>query len=1298
MTEPDVHAVKRERGADAPAGASGFWPGLIGFFVDNKLVVAILVALTVFGGIATAPFNWQLGNLPRSAVPVDAIPDIGENQQIVFTEWPGRSPRDVEDQVTYPLTTSLLGIPGVRTVRSFSMFGFSTIYIIFEENVEFYWSRSRVLEKLSSLPPNTLPDGVSPSLGPDATALGQVFWYTLEGRTPAGEVTSGWDPHELRTIQDWTVRYALQSVPGVSEVASVGGYVKEYQVDVDSEAIRAAGVSIDEVADAVRKANLDVGARTLEINRVEYVVRGVGFVQNVADLEEVVVRNVEHTPIRIKDVAKVKLGPALRRGALDKAGAPVVGGVVVTRFGANPMEVIQRIKAKVEEISPGLPSRTLEDGTHSKVTVVPFYDRTTLINETLGTLSTALVQQVLITIIVVLVLLRNLRSSLIISSILPLGVLGAFIFMKLFGVDANIMALSGIAIAIGTMVDMGIVLTENIVEHLERAGPREDRKAIVRRAASEVAPAVLTSTLTTVVGFLPIFALTASEGKLFTPLAFTKTFAMVVALLLAMTVLPVIAHLVLRKARANPSTSPRTSSEWRARLLRPAGVVDLVLILLAVSVMVTWSLLLGATVLVVAIAGLAARVLPGRWSWLPNIVTLAMITIGITVWLADDWLPLGADRGFFANRVFVVVLLALLLGLLRGFIAIYPFVLRWALANKLIALSAPAALLVTGTTIWLGFDSVFGFLPQSVRTSASVSRIAHTVPGLGREFMPAFDEGSFLYMPTTMPHASMGQALEQLSEMDAAIAAVPEVETVVGKLGRVESALDPAPISMYETIVNYKPEYRIDRDGRRLLYAYDDDREGFIRDSQGNLIEDRGGRPYRQWRPHIRRPDDIWKEIQDAASMPGLTSAPELMPIAARIVMLQSGMRAPMGMKIRGPDLETLEQVAVQMEAVLKEVPGVRPATVVADRIVGKPYLEIVLDRTELARHGISIQKVQEIIQMGIGGMTMTRTVEGRERYPVRIRYMREDRATVEDLERVLVPTPLGHQIPLEQLARIRYVRGPQVIKSEDTFLTAYVVFDKDPDRDEVGVVEDARAFIQARLDAGDLKLPPGVSYTFAGSYENQVRSTKTLSVLVPVAILTIFLLIYFQFRRISSALNIMLGAAVAMSGGFLLIWLYGQPWFLRGTFLDTDLRALFQVGTINMSVAVWVGFIALLGIATDDGVVMSTYLHQRFKEDGAPRSIADVRQRTLEAGLRRVRPCMMTTATTLLALLPVVTSTGRGADVMVPMTLPLLGGMSIELITLFVVPVLHCLGEELRLGKRERREDEEPQSAIQST
>ncbi|HJL17332.1 MAG TPA: efflux RND transporter permease subunit, partial [Sandaracinaceae bacterium LLY-WYZ-13_1] len=535
----------------APASGVGppsRWARALGFFVDAKVVVVLLMGLLIFAGLRVAPFEAfeALGWVERDPVPVDAIPDVGENQQIVFTEWAGRSPRDIEDQITYPLSTALMGIPGVRTVRSSSAFGFSTVYVIFDDSVDFYWSRSRVLEKLSSLPDDLLPDGVSPTLGPDATALGQVFWYTLEGRDAEGNTVGGWDLHELRSIQDWTVRYALSGVPGVSEVSSIGGHVQEYQVDVDPDEMRAQGVTLAQVADAVRESNLDVGARTLEINRVEYVVRGVGFLEDLEDLEQVVVASRDHTPVRVRDVAHVHLGPALRRGGLDDAGAETVGGVVVARYRENPMRVIEGVRETIEEIGPGLPSRALEDGTVSQVTIVPFYDRAELIDETIATLSTALFQQILITILVVLVMLRNLRSSLLISSILPLGVLLALGLMKVAGVDANIMALGGIAIAIGSMVDMGIVFTENIVQHLDEAPPDADRAAVVKRAAGEVAPAVLTSTLTTVVSFLPVFGLTAAEARLFTPLAFTKTFAMVGALVLAMVMLPAFAHLVLR--------------------------------------------------------------------------------------------------------------------------------------------------------------------------------------------------------------------------------------------------------------------------------------------------------------------------------------------------------------------------------------------------------------------------------------------------------------------------------------------------------------------------------------------------------------------------------------------------------------------------------------------------------------------------------------------------------------------------------------------------------------------------------
>jgi Cu(I)/Ag(I) efflux system membrane protein CusA/SilA len=1264
--------------------ARGFWETLLGFFIDNKLIVAVLLILVITGGLMTAPFRWDVG-LPSIPVSVDAIPDIGENQQIVFTPWSGRSPRDVEDQISYPLTTALLGMPGVRTVRTYSMFGFSTIYVIFEEDVEFYWSRSRVLEKLASLPSDTLPDGVSPTLGPDATALGQVFWYSLEGRNPAtGEVVGGWDLDELRSIQDWTVRYALQSVPGVSETASIGGFVREYQVDVDPEAMRAHGVTIDQVAQAVRMSNLDTGARTIEINRVEYVVRSIGFLGSLEDIENTVVANREHTPIRVGDVAKVGWGPAQRRGTLDFGGAETVGGVVVSRFGANPLEVIERVKTKIDEIQPGLPRRVLEDGTVSQVTIVPFYDRTGLIYETLGTLSSALIEQILITLIVVLVMLRKLRASVLVSSMLPLGVLGAFIVMKVTGVDANLMALSGIAIAIGVMVDLAIVVSENVLEHLEAAPPGANRSAVVRRAVAEVAPAVMTSTLTTVVSFLPVFGLTAAEGKLFSPLAYTKSFAMVAALLLSLVVLPALAHGVLRKKRRPIKEFFRTRGEWARALLQPWAWLDWAFVVAGLVVAVVWSPIVGSLISLICLARIGERVLPEPWHRVPSLLVLGAAITAVTVMLSDRWLPIGAERGPWPNRLFVAAIIAAVLGGFALFIRGYARILRWLLAHKLAALSVPMVFLVFGTTAWLGFNTVFSWLPEPVRTWSPVVRVAHGMPGFGREFMPPLDEGSFLYMPTTMPHASIGEAKEQMQRMDAAIAAVPEVESAVGKLGRAGSALDPAPISMFETIVNYKSEYKLDERGRRGTFAYDDGAGEFLRDAEGSLVPDPDGRPFRQWRSHIRSADDIWDEVQKAAELPGVTSAPKLMPIAARIVMLQSGMRAPMGMKIRGPSLEVIERVALDMEATLKEVPSILPATVTADRVVGKPYLEIVIDRDRVARHGISVQQVQNVLQIAIGGATLTRTVEGRERYPVRVRYPLEARMSVESLSQVFVPSPLGHEVPLDQLSSLRYVRGPQVIKSEDTFLTAYVTFDKIKERSEVDVVEDAQSLVRARIASGELLLPDGVSYVFAGNYENQVRSEKSLTVLFPLAGLVIFLLIYLQFRRVTTTLMIFSSVFVAMSGGMTLLWLYGQPWFLDLHPFGLDLRSILQVAPINLSVAVWVGFIALIGIATDDGVILATYLKQQF-ERSPPRTVQDVRDRTLEAGLRRVRPCLMTTATTLLALLPVIMSTGRGADVMGPMALPAVGGMSLALVTLFVVPVLYSLGEEVRLRWAER-------------
>ncbi len=1177
---------------------------IIRFCLENKLVVGLLVILFVGCGLMVAPFDWDLGGLPRKPVPVDAIPDIGENQQIVFTEWMGRSPQDVEDQVTYPLTVSLLGVPGVKTVRSYSFFGFSSIYVIFNEDIDFYWSRSRILEKLNSLPANTLPGGVKPALGPDATALGQVFWYTLEGYDEKGNPAGGWDSQELRTIQDWQVRYALSGAEGVSEVASVGGKEKEYQVDVDPDAMRAFNAGIDEIYKAVKASNIDVGARTIEINKVEYVIRGLGFIKNISDIENTVVKVNDNVPVYIKDIADVSYGPALRRGALDKGGAEAVGGVVVVRHGFNPLEAIKNVKKKIAEISPGLPKKTLSDGTVSQVKVVPFYDRTGLIYETLGTLNNALIEEVLVTIIVVIVLVFHLRSSLLISALLPLAILMSFIAMKLFKVDANIVALSGIAIAIGTMVDMGIIICENILKHLEKASPEENKLEIVYRASSEVGSAVLTAVSTTVVSFLPVFAMTGAEGKLFKPLAYTKTFALIASVIVALTIIPPAAYILFTKKDA-AKKSTQHNFIWKK--------------------------------------------IKSSISFFANIIAI----ISVAILLTNHWMPIGITKGLIKNALFVGMLIGGLLIFFKIFQQLYPQILAWCLNHKMLFLSIPLLILIIGGMIWTGFEKVLFFTPQSLRNNNLWAAGNRIFPGLGKEFMPSLDEGSFLYMPTTMPHASIEECLDILQKQDAAIQSIPEIESVVGKIGRVDSPLDPAPISMIETIINYKSEYTIDESGNQI----------------------------RQWRDNIKSPDDIWDEIVKAAQIPGTTSAPKLQPIAARIVMLQSGMRAPMGIKVKGPGLNTIEDFGLKLEKLLKEVPSVKESAVIADRIVGKPYLEININREAIARYGISIALVQEVIEVAIGGKSITTTVEGRERYSVRVRYKREERDQIEKLGEILIPSSDGSQIPLIQLADIKYVRGPQAIKSEDTFLVGYVLFDKKEGFAEVDVVENCRKYLNAKIKSGELTIPAGVSYSFAGSYENQVRAQKTLSIVIPLALFIIFIILYMQFRSVPTGILVFSGIFVAWAGGFLMIWFYAQPWFLDFNIFGVNMRELFQVHPVNLSVAVWVGFLALFGIASDDGVIMCTYIKQSFQKT-TPVSIEQTRQLVIEAGKRRIRPCLMTTATTILALIPVLTSTGRGSDIMVPMAIPSFGGMTIQILTMLIVPVLYCRLKEFQIKK----------------
>ncbi|MCB2206794.1 MAG: efflux RND transporter permease subunit [Bacteroidetes bacterium] len=1280
---------------------------IIRFFLENKLVTILLLTGLVTWGIVTSPFGWEIGALPSDPVPVDAIPDIGENQQIVFTEWMGRSPQDIEDQISYPLTTYLLGIPGVKSIRSSSIFGFSSIFIIFEEDVEFYWSRSRILEKLASLPTGLLPGGVQPALGPDATALGQIFWYTIEGRDKNGNPTGGWDLHEIRTVQDFYVKYSLNAAEGVSEVASIGGFVKEYQIDVSPDALNTYGIPLHAVMQAVQKSNRDVGAKTIEINQAEYLVRGLGYVKNVEDIEQAVVAVQENVPIRVKDLGNVSLGPATRRGALDKDGAEVVGGVVVARYGANPLEVINNVKAKIADIAPGLPSKVLPDGTESQLTIVPFYDRSGLIYETLGTLEEALSLEVLIVILVVIIMVYNLRASLLISSLLPISVLMVFIAMRYFGVDANIVALSGIAIAIGTMVDLGVILSENIIKHTKEAPPGQKLITTVYNGSAEVSSAILTAVSTTIVSFIPVFTMQAAEGKLFIPLAFTKTFALIAALIVSLFIMPALAHWFFG-VRINS----KNIRKWVNIMLIPVGIALLIFGQIWGGMMILAFGLAGTAKEVGSPKPESRRLENENLSWLDRIhrtvnwvmeyIEIIIVLVGATWLLARYWLPLGPAKSLVMNVLFVAILLVVILGAFALLEYFYKSVITWCLNHKAAFLSIPTFLIILGLTIWMGFNTLFGFVARgfdyvgwNIRTTEVWSSLTHEFPGIGKEFMPSLDEGSFLLMPTSMPHSGIAYNRKVLGQLDMLISNIPEVELTVGKLGRVESALDPAPISMYENVINYKPEYMLNESGHRVRFKVDKEdrfilalgdtlsnKEALKRDiSREELIPDKRGNYFRNWREDIQSPDDIWDEIVRVSKIPGVTSAPKLQPIETRLVMLQTGMRAPMGIKVYGPDLTTIEEFGLQLEDVLKTVPSVKEEAVFADRIVGKPYLHLNIDREKISRYGLNVDDVQRTIETAIGGMQITSTVEGRERFPVRVRYPRELRDDPESLRKILMPTPTGAQIPLEQIIDFEYVRGPQAIKSEETFLVGYVLFDKNEGFSEVTVVNDARKAIQERIDSGNLDVPAGVNYKFSGSYENQVRAEKRLAIIVPLVLGIVFLILYFQFKSVSTSLMIFSGIAMAFSGGFVMLWLYGQGWFVDFSIFGTNIRELFQMHTINLSVAVWVGFIALFGIATDDGVLMGTYLDQSFARNRTD-NLKGIRAAVVEAGQRRIKPAVMTSATTIIALLPILTSTGRGADIMIPMAIPAFGGMIFAAVTYFIVPVLYSYREERKLKK----------------
>lgn len=1066
---------------------------IIEWCLKNRFIVLLLFVLIILWGI----FAMQ-------RTPVDAIPDIGELQIIVYAEWPGRSPKDVEDQVIYPATTKLMGTPRVKSIRSNSMFGWGLIYVIFEEGVDFYWARTRILERLP-LAQQVVPQNVILTLGPDGTALGQIFWYTVEngyycpehphvsydkpGKCPIeGKelVISKYDLSKLRSIQDWYIRYQLNSVKGVSEVASVGGFVKQYQIDIDPYKLLYYGIKINHVIHAVKRSNIDVGAKVFEesAGQVEYIVRGVGFIKTTEDIEKIVVGFHLGTPIYIRNIGKVIIGSDFRRGALDKEGVEVTGGVVLMRYGENPLNVIKAIKEKIKEIKLGLPPGTR---------IVDFYDRTQLIKRTIKTLKDALTQEIIITIFVILVFLLHFWGSLVISVILPIGILISLLIMYYLKIDANTMSLGGIAIAIGVMVDSGCVMVENIYRRL--AETRQERNSklssaerlnICINSAQEVGPAVFTALMTTIVGFLPIFVLTGQSGKLFKPLAFTKTFAMGGAAIIAVTLTPILCYYLIRgKLRFQ-------EENIISRILRK----------------------------------------------------------------------------------------------------IYKPIIVWAIKHKIAIVIFALGVLIIGTI---------------------------TFPLIKREFMPPLNEGDLLFMPVLLPGASLTQVMDIMRKQDIIIKnEIPEVEWVVGKLGRAETPTDPAPVLMIETIIHLKHK--------------------------------------RHWRRGVTR-DKIVSEIIEKTRMPGV--APIMtQPIRNRIDMLATGIQTPVGIKIFGTDLQVMEKLAIQVERlVMKEVKGT--ASAFAERAGNRPYFEIEINRDEIARYGVRISDVQDIIMTAIGGMNLTTTVEGRERYPVRVRYLRELRDNPEALERIFIPTPQGAQIPLGQLAKFVKRPGPQKISSENSFPYARIFINVNPK--VIGLVDYvnlAKKVIDKKIASGELKLPPGYFIKWSGQYESELEARKKLQIAVPVALIIVLLILYMNYKSFSSVLITATGLPISLIGGVIFLYLFG----------------------FNMSVAVWVGFIALFGVATDNAVVLVTCLDGLFYKKSIS-SIPQIRETVIEGGLLRVRPAMMTTMTTILALIPIMIATGSGSEVMKPMAAPTFGGLVVVTLTnLIFVPVIYCWLKEKQL------------------
>jgi Cu(I)/Ag(I) efflux system membrane protein CusA/SilA len=996
--------------------------------------------------------------------PIDAIPDLSDVQVIIQTDFREQAPQIVEDQVTYPITTEMLKVPGAQVVRGYSFFGLSLIYVIFEDGTDIYWARSRVLEYLNGIRPQ-LPPGVEPTLGPDATGVGWVFEYVLE--------SDSLDLSQLRTLQDWNIRYQLTAVPGVSEVASLGGFEKQYQVEVHPERLRAFGIPVTRVAEAIGAHNIDIGARVLEMGGREYMIRGLGYLGGVQDIREVTVGATEDgTPIRVADVATVQVGPAPRRGAADLNGqGEVVAGIVVMRFGADAYATIQRVKQRLAEIEEGLPAG---------VSLRTAYDRSDLIRRSIRTLAEKLIEESLIVALVAVVFLLHFRSALVAIVTLPLGILISFMVMWALRVNANIMSLGGIAIAIGAMVDAAIVMIENMHKHLERSGDdieagRISRWEIVATSAKQVGPALFFSLLIITVSFLPVFTLEQQEGRLFRPLAFTKTFAMAGSAALSITLVPVLMGYLIR-----------------------------------------------------------GRIRPERENPLNRIL----------------------DR-------------------------MYRPVIRFVTRRPLVVIGAAVLVLAVTVVPWRR---------------------------LGSEFMPPLQEGSILYMPTTVPGVSIAQAREIMRYQDSVLASFPEVETVLGKTGRAETATDPAPLNMFETTVTLKPED--------------------------------------EWRPGMSY-QQLIREMDQAVSLPGVTNA-WTMPIKGRIDMLATGIRTPVGIKIFGPDLDTLQALGERVEKIVQRVPGTRSAF--AERGVSGYYIDIRIDRPRAARYGLNVGDVHGAIMATVGGMNAAITVEGRERYSVNVRYPRELRDDAEKIREVLVPVPGGVQIPLGQIADVEVLQGPMAVKTENAFPVTTVFVDIG-ERDVGGYVREAQDVVTAGLE-----LPPGYTLIWSGQYEFMQRVLEKLRILVPITIGVIFFLLYLNFRGVTESLMVMLSLPFALVGGVWYLWLAGY----------------------NTSVAVWVGFIALAGVAAETGVVMLLYLDEAFRErqsSGRMQSRDDVVGAVIEGALGRLRPKVMTVVAIIAGLAPILWSHGTGADVMKRIAAPMVGGMvTSTLLTLAVIPAVYLI------------------------